>query len=178
MSLSEGLPSRRADDEDEEYSVTVTADGRVVVQQRGDSASDMAVAEGGGPKGFAGGRKGVREEAEAAAKAAAKAAEAASRKRPRLKEPGEEYRSKKSGGDVWKRGMLEPHAYIPLDARLLNKKNTKEAVAHFGVVVKAGKKLKTATPAGGRGRGRTKGANAGAAGNRKQRISASWKRDK
>ena len=178
MSLSEGLPSHRADDEDEEYSVTVTADGRVVVQQRGDSASDVAVAEGGGPKGFAGGRKGVREEAEAAAKAAAKVAEAESRKRPRLKEPGEEYRSKKSGGDVWKRGMLEPHAYIPLDARLLNKKNTKEAVAHFGVVVKAGKKLKTAAPAGGRGRNRSKGANAGAAGNRKQRISASSKRDK
>ena len=178
MSLSEGMPSRRTDDEDEEYSVTVTADGRVVVQQKGDSASDVAVAEGGGPKGFAGGRKGVREEAEAAAKAAAKAAEAASRKRPRLKEPGEEYRSKKSGGDVWKRGMLEPHAYIPMDARLLNKKNTKEAVAHFGVVVKSGKKLKVAAPAGGRGRARTKGANAGAAGNRKQRIAANWKHDK
>jgi len=30
------------------------------------------------------------------------------------REPGEEYRSKKSGGDVWRKGMLEPHAFIPL----------------------------------------------------------------
>ena len=62
------------------------------------------------------------------------------RKKLNLKEPGIEYKSKKSGGDVWKKGMLEPHAFIPLDARLLSKKHYKEAIDHFGVVVKNGKK--------------------------------------
>jgi ribosomal RNA-processing protein 12 len=176
MSLADGLTARRADDEDEQYSVTVTADGRVVVQQRDESASDVAIdqEDNRGGAGFPGGRKGAREEAEAAAKAA----EAASRKRPRLKEPGEEYRSKKAGGDVWRRGMLEPHAYIPLDPKLLSKKNTKAAVAHLGAVVKSGKKVPLASRAGAGGRGgareRKKGGNAGAAGNRKQRQ-ASWK---
>ena len=37
------------------------------------------------------------------------------------KNPGEEYRSKKAGGDVWKKGMLQPHAYIPLDPKLFSK---------------------------------------------------------
>lgn len=71
---------------------------------------------------------------------------------------------------MWKRGMLEPHAYIPLDPRLLHKKNHKEAVAHFGVIIKSGKKIKTgkgAVAKGGRGKG---GSNAGAKGNRKQRL--------
>ncbi len=61
-------------------------------------------------------------------------AAAAGSKRARAKEPGEEYRSKKAGGDVWKRGMMEPHAFIPLDPRLLSKKHTREAVAKFGAV--------------------------------------------
>ena len=72
------------------------------------------------------------------------------KKRQRLKEPGEEYRSRKAGGDVWKKGMLEPHAYIPLDPRLLNKKNQKEAVAHFGAVVKSGKKARICENENGR----------------------------
>jgi hypothetical protein len=33
--------------------------------------------------------------------------------------------------------MLEPHAFIPLDPRLLSKKHHREAVSHFGVVVKS-----------------------------------------
>eukprot|EP01035_Chromulina_nebulosa_P020811 gene20811-26979_t len=37
--------------------------------------------------------------------------------RKRVREPGEEYRSKKSGGDVWRKGMLEPHAFIPLNPK-------------------------------------------------------------
>ena len=53
----------------------------------------------------------------------------------RTHEPGEEYRSKKTGGDVWKKGMLEPHAYFPLDAKLLTKKNQDQAVAHIGIAV-------------------------------------------
>lgn len=134
----------RADDEDEEYTVAVTSDGRVVVQAREDTsgvggAGDLERA--GFMQGVAGGRKGAREEAEAESVKAA-AAEAMMKKRQRVKEPGEEYRSRKAGGDVWKKGMLEPHAYIPLDPRLLNKKNHKEAVAHFSSVVKSGKKTR------------------------------------
>jgi ribosomal RNA-processing protein 12 len=44
---------------------------------------------------------------------------------------GEEYKAKNAGGDVWKKGMLEPHAYVPLDGRMLTKKNTDKAVNHF-----------------------------------------------
>lgn len=133
----------KPDDEDDEYTVAVTADGRVVVQAREDlSISGPAGSERASiVPGVLGGRKGAREEAEAESVKAA-AAEAAMKKRQRLKEPGEEYRSRKAGGDVWKKGMLEPHAYIPLDPRLLNKKNHKEAVAHFGAVVKSGKKAR------------------------------------
>jgi ribosomal RNA-processing protein 12 len=53
----------------------------------------------------------------------------------RTHEPGEEYRSKKAGGDVWKKGMLEPHAYFPLDAKLLTKKNQDQAVSHIGIAI-------------------------------------------
>ena len=134
--------AERPDDEDEEYTVAVTADGRVVVQAREDTSSGaMDMERAGATPGVLGGRKGAREEAEAESLKVA-AAEAALKKRQRTKEPGEEYRSKKAGGDVWKKGMLEPHAYIPLDPRLLNKKNHKEAVAHFGAVVKSGKKAR------------------------------------
>lgn len=57
-------------------------------------------------------------------------------------EPGEEYRSKRASGDVWKRGMLEPHAYVPLDGRLLAKTNTANAIAHFGSLMKGSKGIK------------------------------------
>ena len=139
---SSGAPER-LEDEDDEYTVAVTADGRVVVQAREDTSGLGAsgLERAGVMPGVLGGRKGAREEAEAESLKAA-AAEAMAKKRQRVKEPGEEYRSKKAGGDVWKKGMLEPHAYIPLDPRLLNKKNHKEAVAHFGAVVKSGKKAR------------------------------------
>lgn len=141
----------KPDDEDDEYTVAVTADGRVVVQAREDlsTAGPAGSERAGVTPGVLGGRKGAREEAEAESVKAA-AAEAAMKKRQRLKEPGEEYRSRKAGGDVWKKGMLEPHAYIPLDPRLLNKKNQKEAVAHFGAVVKSGKKARISENQNGR----------------------------
>ena len=56
--------------------------------------------------------------------------------RKRSREPGEEYRAKKAGGDVWKFGQMEPHAYIPLDPRLLSKKNSKEALSQLGSVIR------------------------------------------
>ena len=58
-----------------------------------------------------------------------------SNKKKRVFVPGEEYKSKKSGGDVWRKGTLEPHAYIPLDARLLAGRNNREAMSTFGGVV-------------------------------------------
>jgi ribosomal RNA-processing protein 12 len=67
-------------------------------------------------------------------------------KKPRTREPGAEYRSARAGGDVWRKGMLEPHAYIPLEPKLLNKKRRHEALGTFASVVKnrnkTGKKSK------------------------------------
>eukprot|EP01033_Poteriospumella_lacustris_P008060 gene8060-5803_t len=63
------------------------------------------------------------------------AKEAAQRRKFNLRDPGAEYRAKNAGGDVWKKGALQPHAYIPLDPRLLSKKHKAAAVEHFGQVV-------------------------------------------
>lgn len=61
-------------------------------------------------------------------------------KKKRVYEAGEEYRAKKgTGGDVWKNGQLEPHAFIPLDSRMLTKKNTSSAVEQYSAVVKNGR---------------------------------------
>lgn len=53
---------------------------------------------------------------------------------------GAEYRSKKAGGDVKRKGAkLEPYAYIPLDGRTLTGKKTGgEALKQYGAVVRAG----------------------------------------
>ena len=58
-----------------------------------------------------------------------------SKKRARL--PGDEYRSKKCNGDVWKKGMLQPHAFIPLDAKLLSKRSYQDTVSQYSNVVKS-----------------------------------------
>jgi hypothetical protein len=64
--------------------------------------------------------------------------------------------------------MLEPHAYIPLDARLLHKKNRREAVGFFEGVVEAKSAAKT--------RGAVKKAGGGRPGvvhgSRSQRLAA------
>nr|ADD95821.1 hypothetical protein [uncultured organism MedDCM-OCT-S08-C998] len=65
-------------------------------------------------------------------------------KKPRMAVPGEEYKSKKSGGDIWRKGELEPHAYIPLDAKLLAGRNAREAMQKFGGVVDSNAKSKRA----------------------------------
>ena len=141
------------------FSVVVTKDGMVVVKEQeqdtmslypnqpggkgsrkrhggsgsGDGGSGEAYAEGGGTADPA------AHTDQSAAWARSKATtEDGQRKRRKLtlKEPGVEYRPKKgTGGDVWKKGMLEPHAYIPLDPRLLSKKHREQAVSHFGAVV-------------------------------------------
>jgi ribosomal RNA-processing protein 12 len=45
---------------------------------------------------------------------------------------GKEYRSKKAGGDMKKKGKLDPYAYIPLDPKLMAKRNKRSAVSRYG----------------------------------------------
>eukprot|EP00004_Rigifila_ramosa_P014823 TRINITY_DN3402_c0_g1_i4.p1 TRINITY_DN3402_c0_g1~~TRINITY_DN3402_c0_g1_i4.p1 ORF type:complete len:700 (-),score=227.89 TRINITY_DN3402_c0_g1_i4:10-2109(-) len=47
---------------------------------------------------------------------------------------GAEFKARRAGGDI-KKGGVEPHAYIPLDPALLNKRRTAKARKHFAVVV-------------------------------------------
>ena len=62
-----------------------------------------------------------------------------------IKLPGEEYKSKKSTGDIWKKGMLQPHAYIPLNGKLLGKKKNihKGLLKHYTSVLTTGRKKKS-----------------------------------
>jgi ribosomal RNA-processing protein 12 len=110
--------------------------------------------------------------AQTAAGAEAVQRSAKKRKLLNLKEPGAEYRAKKAGGDVWKKGVpLQPHAYIPLDPRLLSKKHHDQAVQHFAVVVDSNKRnrqhqqaIKTAAQ---QSEGNSNGRAEGGAGRRK-----------
>ncbi|KAL7692728.1 putative armadillo-like helical protein [Plasmopara halstedii] len=54
------------------------------------------------------------------------------RKRDEDGSNGREYRAKKAGGDIKKKGKLEPYAYIPLDPKLMAKRNKREAVTRYG----------------------------------------------
>lgn len=137
-------------DEDDQYSVVVGADGRVVVKEiepvEEEAAPAMASKKG----------KRAAEDADAdadATKQSTKAEGPQKRRKLNLKEPGEEYRAKKAGGDVWKKGMLAPHAFIPLDPRLLSKKHRVQAIDHFGVVVKGGKSKRAGGKTKGTGEG-------------------------
>jgi ribosomal RNA-processing protein 12 len=124
--------SKRTDDD--RYNVVVGADGRVVVQEvEPEEEEEEAPAETN--------KRGKRanEDAEGDTNRPAKQEGPQKRRKLNLKEPGEEYRAKNAGGDVWKKGMLAPHAFIPLDPRLLSKKHREQAVDHFGVVVKGGR---------------------------------------
>jgi ribosomal RNA-processing protein 12 len=147
MSL-EGDSNDDSDDEKETYKLTITDSGQLVVKEKDyDSASVAVVAEG--PTKLGGDDRQAKEGAENKAG------------KKRLREPGEEYRAKKAGGDVWKKGMLAPHAFIPLDPRMLSKKNKVGAVSAFSSVVKKG----THSISSIKGSSKVKG-------NRNQRIAA------
>lgn len=139
-------------DEDQEYKVVVAEDGRVIVETRAvrDSADIPAL------------------DTNEATKRDGKSEKVVSRKR--VREPGEEYRAKKAGGDVWKLGQMEPHAYIPLDPRLLSKKNSKEALSQLGSVIRNRNKK----PRGGAAIGMKSHVIVG---NRKQRLAAKKSRN-
>jgi ribosomal RNA-processing protein 12 len=56
---------------------------------------------------------------------------------------GAAYKSKKSGGDVKKKGQkFEPYAFVPLDAKSYTKKNRRKAVDSMATVVRTGGKRK------------------------------------
>jgi len=120
------------DSEDEDYSVKLTAEGQLVVEEKDSTQSVSAET-----------KKRADIVDRDSQKEKSKSNDASMSKKRKMKEPGEEYRSKKAGGDVWRSGMLEPHAYIPLDAKMLSMKNRREAVSHFGSVVTNGKKKRT-----------------------------------
>ena len=128
--------SEAVEENDEPFAVQISSDGRVLVvpvtptQVNGKKKSrdDMEIV-------------GVGEHPAETTNDKSGSTESAAQKRRR--EPGAEYRSAKAGGDVWKKGMLEPHAYIPLDARMLSKKNSKLAVSQVGATT-SNKKRRTA----------------------------------
>lgn len=117
--VSGGASMSTLEDDDDEFAITVSPSGQVVVERR--ALPEMHASASSIPG-----------EPLASADQYPKQ-EMAGKKRGRL--PGEEYRSKKAGGDVWRSGMLQPHAYIPLDAKLFSKKNHEEAMSQFGAVV-------------------------------------------
>lgn len=56
---------------------------------------------------------------------------------------GAAYKSKKSGGDVKKKGQkYEPYAYVPLDGRNFSKKHRRDTVERMSTVVRTGGKRK------------------------------------
>lgn len=56
---------------------------------------------------------------------------------------GTEYKNKKAGGDIKRDGKLEPYAYWPLDAKMLNRREEKRSIAKKGLanVMKLSKQL-------------------------------------
>ena len=124
---------KREDEDDDPYQVIVTADGKVVVKEVEVESPSLVpndpskLVKQGEDSHLKSDKQKQQQQQQQLSK----------RRKLNLHEPGIEYRSKKSGGDIWKKGMLEPHAFIPLDPRLLSKKHHREAVSHFGVVVKS-----------------------------------------
>lgn len=53
---------------------------------------------------------------------------------------GSEYRSKKSKGDIKKKGSLDPYAYIPLSRNSLNKRKRAKNIGQFKNIVQAAQK--------------------------------------
>lgn len=53
---------------------------------------------------------------------------------------GSEYRSKKSKGDIKKKGAVDPYAYIPLSRNTLNKRKRAKNAGQFKSIVEAARK--------------------------------------
>jgi hypothetical protein len=150
------------DNKEDNYEMDFGADGRLVIKSKATEDDLSVTAEvNDGPAGKSNTEFGFSGE-DAAAGARAVAAKAP--KKPRERVSGEEYKAKKGSGDVWKKGVLAPHAFIPLDARMFKKKAFAKSVASFGKVLG---KTKTAKASAGRGKKGT------IVGNRNQRQAQS-----
>jgi len=147
---------------EDDYEMDFGTDGRLVIKSKA-TEDDLSITakDNDGPAGKSNTEFGFSGE-EAAAGAAAVAAKAP--KKPRERVSGEEYKAKKGSGDVWRKGVLAPHAFIPLDARMFKKKAFAKSVASFGKVLG---KTKTAKASAGRGKKGT------IVGNRNQRKAQS-----
>lgn len=58
--------------------------------------------------------------------------------------PGSEYRAKKAGGDLKKKGKVEPYAYVQLSRNALNRRKRKNNSTQFNSIVNKSKKGKAA----------------------------------
>jgi len=137
-----------ADNDDDGYRVDVGEDGRLVIESTIDDASLMGDDDDDDVGDTAMGTDKTNSDYgfDVSLSAAQEQRTKGGRKRERVS--GEEYKAKKGSGDVWKKGMLAPHAFIPLDARVLKKKSFDKAVGQYGAVLKT----KTAKVSAGRGR--------------------------
>ncbi|XP_076241510.1 RRP12-like protein isoform X1 [Calliopsis andreniformis] len=54
--------------------------------------------------------------------------------------PGAEYKAKKAGGDIKKKGKPDPYAYVPLSRSVLNKRKKKKNAGKFNKIIKGAKK--------------------------------------
>lgn len=144
-------------DEDEEYSVVVAANGTVVIREKAMTCK----VEGAAAASDASKKRGRDDDAPVVEMEQKRPVEAKEKKRRlNLKEPGIEYKAKKAGGDVWKKGQLEPHAFIPLDARMFTKRYRQEALDHFGKVIKNTnntRKMQNELKVKGKGKGKGRG---------------------
>jgi ribosomal RNA-processing protein 12 len=161
------------DDDDEDYKVVMSADGKICVTATNSAVSNantkiLSLAENMKQSLAAKDHKDDDEDDDKRAHGNNRGNTAAGKK-ARTKDPGEEYRSKKAGGDVWKKGMLAPHAYIPLDPKLLSKKNKADALSKLGVVVGGSNQAFAAGAGAGSGKNKMKGKTV--LGNRNQRKS-------
>lgn len=66
---------------------------------------------------------------------------------------GDAYRAKNASGDMKRRGMPDPYAYIPMNAMALNKRKAQKYKGEFKAIIKGAKK---GAAAGARARKRTK----------------------
>lgn len=119
MKVSKNEVDNGEESDDDNFALAISADGRLEIKQKEAEPSKAATTT----------------QPSSSSKKATAGSDKSVNSKKRVREPGEEYRSKKSGGDVWKKGMLQPHAYIPLDPRLLTKRNRREALTKFGSVV-------------------------------------------
>lgn len=115
-----------------------------------DDDSDDAKDEGEGPsrKKFAAyqaGGSGIHRPVAASVKSSwsnVSAVSKTSKKSQASRAPGSEYRAKKAGGDLKKKGKVEPYAYVQLSRNALNRRKRKNNANQFNTIVNKSKKGK------------------------------------